>query len=123
MSNEPFIEHIHHRFEADLAQGPTLYEALNRFRGWFNDHVANYELYLEDQWYDGRTVIEYLFRSLDTLSSSIPLAGDTYLNSIDPKRFFNLGDYQSTDWMVQDPWGEMLAFFLENPAPIEKIEQ
>ncbi|MCA9841146.1 MAG: hypothetical protein KC475_03415 [Cyanobacteria bacterium HKST-UBA03] len=126
------IDAIKQAFETMvLAESGPLYDRLTAFRSWFNAHVANYELYLEDEWYDGYTVIEYLLRSLDTLSSSAALAGDRYSNQRDAKGVWHLGTYRDTVWLSvatdtttdtdTHVWAVIQAFFEENGPPNPKI--
>ncbi len=104
------------QFQAELTD---LYEVLNQYRTWFNGHVANYEIFLEDNWFEAHTTIEYTFRCLDTFNILV-VAEDDYLNSRDEKGVWHLGQYQSTRWTVEQPWEEIMAFFAENTMPVLK---
>ncbi len=90
-----------------------LYQFLNRFRDWLNEHLVNYELYLEDEWFEDKTTIDYILRSLDTLNDVI-LAQDEYLNNRDEKGVWHLGTYQKTRWLVEEPLQVMKTFFQAN---------
>lgn len=93
---------------------PPLYERLNALRSWFNQHLTDFEIYLEDQWNEyepGETRIEYILRSLSTHDELPPLAYDSYHNHQDGKGVWHLGDYRET------------ILLLESPAAIEAIIQ
>lgn len=100
----------------ELEEGSeSLYEFLNRYRDWFNAHVKNFEIFLEDNWFEDKTTIEYTIRSLDTFNIKV-FAEDEYKNWRDDKTW-HLGDYVKTYWTVDDPWGEIETFLKENPEP------
>lgn len=106
------------QFDALFTPGTDLYMALNAYRDWFNPRVANAEIYLEDNWFKDKTTIEYILRSLETLDFVI-LAEDVYGNFI-AEGTLQLGPYQSSHWVVDDPWAEIETFFTQNPLPCLK---
>ncbi len=104
------------KFDQIQAQSEDLYQFLNNYRDWVNNNVVNYEIYLEDEWFDDKTVIEYTFRCLDTLNILV-FAQDDYQNHRDEKGVWHLGEYTTTYWTVDHPWQQIEAFIQENPAP------
>jgi len=110
------IHKIQSQFETFQAEFTDLYEVLNHYRNWFNAHIANYEIFLEDNWFDAHTTIEYTFRSLDTFNILV-VAEDDYHNSRDEKGVWHLGAYQSTRWTLENPWDAILDFIAENGTP------
>jgi hypothetical protein len=114
------IQRIKAQFEAQQAQTTDLYDLLNRFRDWFNCHCANYEIYLEDNWFEDKTTIEYTLRCRDTLEILI-FAEDEYGNHRDEKGVWHLGDYVKTYWTIDVPWEAFERFFQENPPPIAVV--
>jgi len=111
------IQDIKTRFEAEQAQAEDLYAFLNRFRDWFNRYCVNYEIYLEDNWFDDKTTIEYTFRCKDTLEILV-FAEDEYQNHRDEKGVWHLGDYVKTYWTIDEPWEAFERFFQDNPLPL-----
>lgn len=111
------MDRIRQEFDRLLAMEPDLYAALNAFRDWTNAHVANYEIFLEDNWFDdGRTTIEYTFRSLESFNIEV-FAEDTYGNHRDAKGIWHLGAYVRTDWTVPDPGAVIAQFLADNGSP------
>jgi hypothetical protein len=113
------LNQIQEQFHAFQAQDEDLYVLLNHFRDWVNQTLANYELFLEDTWFDGRTTLEYTLRCLDTFNILV-VAEDEYTNFRDSQTW-HLGPYVRTYWIVDDPWGAMAQFIQENPEPRFKV--
>jgi len=109
-----------HRIQAQFEhlQGKygNLYDFLNHFRAWVNDNTVNYEVFLEDNWFDAHTTIEYTFRCLETFNILV-FAEDEYKNSRDEKGVWHLGEYQKTRWTLENPWEAIAAFIAENTPP------
>ncbi len=110
------VEQIKEQFDRMQAETPDLYQFLNNFRNWVNAVVVNYEIFLEDNWFDDKTTIEYTFRSLDTFNIVV-FAEDEYENHRDEKGVWHLGKYIKTYWTVVDPWQEIAHFIAENGSP------
>lgn len=103
------------QFEALQAQNEDLYHFLNHFRHWVNEHLVNYEIFLEDNWFEDKTTIEYTLRCLDTFNIVV-FAEDTYKN-YRKEGTWHLGDYVKTDWTVGAPWQILETFIQENTPP------
>ncbi len=91
-----------------------LYTRLNQARNWFNAHVQDFEIYLEDEWNvyeEGQTWFDYNLRSLLSKDELPPLASDVYLNHQDDGGVWHLGDYQSSHLRI-DSW-ETVEHFLK----------
>lgn len=109
------IERIKQEFYSQLEQADDLYQFLNRFREWVNNTVVNYEIFLEDNWFEDKTTIEYTWRCLDTFNILV-VAEDEYQNYIE-KGTWHLGQYVKTYWVVDDPWEATASFFAQNTPP------
>jgi hypothetical protein len=110
------VDQIHAYFQT-LQSGyqSDRYALLNAFRDWINQNLLNYEMFLEDNWFDDHTTIEYTLRSLDTFNIQV-IAEDTYHNHRDDKGVWHLGHYIETHWTVPDP-EQTLSEFLESNSP------
>ncbi len=109
------LEHIQLRFQALKLANEDLYEFLNQFRDWFNVALANYEIFLEDNWFDGKTTLEYTLRCLDTFNIVV-FAEDEYRNFRDTQTW-HLGPYVRSYWVVDDPWETIVQFINNNTVP------
>lgn len=107
---------IKEQFNRLQAVTSDLYHFLNSFRDWFNGALINYEIYLEDNWFEDKTTIEYTLRCLDTFNILI-VAEDEYKNYRDSKGIWHLGEYVKTYWLVENAWEKMEAFIQENTPP------
>lgn len=119
LSNTPSINpvhQIHTEFVHRCQASDDLYVVLNGFREWVNEHLKNYEIYLEDEWYDDKTTIEYTLRCLDTLNILI-FAADEYSNHRDEKGVWHLGDYRRSEWLLKPVWEHIQSFIKENTEP------
>lgn len=112
---EETLNIIKTQFEQCQAQSADLYQVLNALRDWFDKNVVNYEVYLEDNWFEDKTTIEYTLRCLDTLNTLV-IAEDEYQNNRD-NNVWNLGKYVKTYWTVEEPWAAIEQFIRENPLP------
>lgn len=101
------------QFEKLQSETSDLYHFLNHFRDWVNQVAVNYEIFLEDEWFENRTTIEYTLRCLDTLNTLV-FAKDDYHNSRDAKGVWHLGAYITTYWTIETPWDVIEAFILDN---------
>jgi hypothetical protein len=109
----PELEKIQLQYQTlEVTYAEDLYAFWNAYRDWFNTHVNNYELYLEDNWFETTTTIEYILRSLDTFNIVI-LAEDTYANEV-VKGVWHLGAYQFTRLIVTNPLSEITLFIGQN---------
>lgn len=112
---------VKEQFERLQSETSDLYQFLNFFRDWINKTLTNYEIFLEDSWTEGTTIIEYTFKSFETFNSLV-FAHDEYRNSQDRKGVWHLGEYVSTSWVVDEPWEKIASFFQENGEPQYKKE-
>ena len=95
---------------------PDLYKALNDYCKWFNNAIENYQFILDDEWFEGKTTIEYQLRSLDTFNI-VSLAVDNYENHKDNSGVWHLGNYQNTQWLVPEPLQNIHIFIKQNTVP------
>ena len=115
ISTLPPLQLLKAEFDTRCKNSHDLYVVLNGFREWVNEHLKNYEIYLEDEWYDDKTTIEYTFRCLDTLNIII-FAADEYSNHRDEKGVWHLGDYRRSEWLLTPVWDHLEQFINENTA-------
>lgn len=105
------------QFEKIVSNNSDLYTSLNAFRDWFNKNIQNYELILDDEWFEDKTTIEYQLRCLDTFNI-MPLAIDEYENEKDAKGVWHLGAYKRTVWLTDNPV-ECIQLFVNENKPLE----
>ncbi len=106
---------IRDKFEQLRSESTDLYQFLNAFRDWVNASIVNYEVYLEDNWFEEKTTIEYIFRCLSTFN--ILVFAEDHYNNYRADGVWNLGEYVTTQWVVGDPWDEIVTFFEANEPP------
>jgi hypothetical protein len=109
------LQTVKEKYDTLQAESPDLYHFLNGFRDWFNGAVQNYEVYLEDNWFEDKTTIEYILKSSDTFNIQV-LAEDEYENYRD--NIWNLGNYVTTYWLVEQPW-EVIEQFISENTPLK----
>jgi hypothetical protein len=109
------MNRIQQQFERQFAESPDLYHFLNDFRDWVGQNLLNYEIFLEDNWFEDKTTIEYTWRCLDTFNIRV-IAEDEYQNYRN-QGTWHLGAYVKTYWTVEAPWDSTAAFFAENTVP------
>ncbi len=110
------MQEIEREFRRLQSETPDLYHSLNQFRDWLNQKTINYEIFLDDNWYDNKTIIEYTLRSLDTFDSLV-FAEDEYLSSRDEKGVWHLGAYVKSYWTLENCWDQFVAFIEKNGPP------
>lgn len=113
------LEAVGHQLQHQLNSSDDLYIQLNAVRNWINQHMENYELYLEDVWnekVDGETHFEYILRSKDTLNETEVLGYDVYLNHQDAKGVWHLDEYVKTIRLIGD--SQPLLDFIQQNTPI-----
>lgn len=106
------------QFRAFQASHSDLYACLNAFRDWVNAHCVNYEVYLEDNWFENKTTIEYIVRCLTTFNI-VTVAEDEYENST-ADGTWHLGAYVKTYWTVDDP-EDVIKTFIEANEPVRYL--